>query len=136
MFAAILPVLGNIASKVVANLFPDPADEHKRREAESAFKQALLEHASELERAGVDIVKAEVASNSWLARSWRPITMLTFLALIVARWMGFSAPGISEAEMLELWSLMKIGLGGYVIGRSAEKTLPGIVKALNASAGK
>jgi len=52
--------------------------------------------------------------------------MLTFGGLIVARWLGFSAPGISEAEILKLWSIVELGLGGYVIGRSAEKIIPSI----------
>jgi hypothetical protein len=50
--------------------------------------------------------------------------------LIVLRWLGWSAPGISEAEALKLWNIVEIGLGGYVIGRSAEKTLPRIVEVL------
>ena len=44
--------------------------------------------------------------------------------------LGWSAPGISEAEALKLWNIVEIGLGGYVIGRSAEKTLPRIVEVL------
>jgi len=28
-------------------------------------------------------------------------------------------------EALKLWDIVEIGLGGYVIGRSAEKVLPG-----------
>ena len=53
--------------------------------------------------------------------------MLTFVALIVARWLGWSAPGLAEAEALKLWDIVEIGLGGYVIGRSAEKILPALV---------
>ena len=30
---------------------------------------------------------------------------------------------------MKLWSIVEIGIGGYVIGRSAEKVLPGIVEA-------
>jgi hypothetical protein len=56
--------------------------------------------------------------------------MLTFGALIVARWLGYSAPGISEAEVLKLWDIVQLGLGGYVIGRSAEKIAPQIAAAL------
>jgi hypothetical protein len=56
--------------------------------------------------------------------------MMTFGLLIVARWLGWSALGISEAEALKLWNIVEIGLGGYVIGRSAEKTLPRIVEVL------
>ena len=56
--------------------------------------------------------------------------MLTFTALIVARWLGYSAPGITEAEALRLWSIVEIGLGGYVIGRSVEKVAPQVAEAL------
>jgi hypothetical protein len=56
--------------------------------------------------------------------------MLTFGALIVARWMGYAAPGISDAEILKLWSIVELGLGGYVIGRTAEKIVPQVVGAL------
>ncbi len=132
MFTAISAILGPIIGKVVGNLFPDPKDELKRANAENAFRSALLEHASKLEKAGTEIVQAEITKGGWLARSWRPITMLVFLGLIVSRWLGYTAPDLSEAEVLELWSLVKIGLGGYVIGRSAEKTLPSLVKALSA----
>ena len=67
------------------------------------------------------IIVAEANSESWIARSWRPITMLTFVALIVAHWFGFTVPGLSESERLATMELVKIGLGGYVVGRSAEK---------------
>lgn len=59
--------------------------------------------------------------------------MLTFVALIVARWLGWSAPNLGEAEVLKLWDIVEIGLGGDVIGRSAEKVLPGIVGSLKKS---
>jgi hypothetical protein len=57
--------------------------------------------------------------------------MLTFTALIVALWLGYSAPGISEAEVLKLWDIVQLGLGGYVIGRSAEKIVPQIAQAFS-----
>jgi len=53
--------------------------------------------------------------------------MLVFVALIVARWLGWSAPNLGEVEALKLWDIVEIDLGGYVIGRSAEKVLPSLV---------
>jgi hypothetical protein len=76
------------------------------------------------------IIREEAKSDHWLAATWRPILMLTFGALIVARWMGYSAPGITEAEILKLWDIVELGLGGYVIGRSAEKIVPSIATAM------
>jgi len=46
--------------------------------------------------------------------------MLTFLALVVCDSFGWLAFRLSE----EAWALLKIGLGGYVVGRSVEKVVP------------
>lgn len=69
-------------------------------------------------------------SESWLTQNWRPLTMLTFVACIVARWFGLSTPGLSEAEYMRLWDIVQLALGGYVIGRSAEKIAPALLHAL------
>ena len=37
------------------------------------------------------------------------------------RWFGLSAPGISEAEYLALWDIIKLGISGYVASRGIEK---------------
>jgi len=81
--------------------------------------------------AGIDqaktVIEAEAKSSHWIVASWRPITMLTFVAIIANNYLLY--PYISlfwdAAPLLDvppdLWDLIKIGLGGYVVGRSAEK---------------
>lgn len=127
MIAALLPALVPILGKAIGNLIPDAS---ARAQAEAEIAKQLLASSAELERAAGEIVLAEAKSEHFLAACWRPILMLTFGALIVARWLGYSAPGISEAEVLKLWDIVQLGLGGYVIGRSAEKIAPQIVAAL------
>jgi hypothetical protein len=127
MIAALLPALVPILGKALGNLIPDA---NARAQAEAEIAKQLLASSTELERAAGEIVLAEARSEHWLTASWRPILMLTFGALIVARWLGYSAPGISEAEVLKLWDIVQLGLGGYVIGRSAEKVAPQIVAAI------
>jgi len=130
MIAALLPVLGSIGSTIAKNLFPDPEDELKRRKIEADFKAQLLAQSGEIEKAAAQIIATEAASSHWLAANWRPLTMMAFVALIVARWLGWTAPGMSEAEYLSVYDLIKIGLGGYVVGRSAEKILPGLIAGM------
>ena len=117
----------DVGGKLIDRLWPDP-------EQKARAQLALLELAQRGElaefTARADIVKTEAASENWLASSWRPILMLTFGALIVARWFGWAAPNLSEAEYLKLWSIVELGLGGYVIGRSAEKIIPAAAAAL------
>jgi len=105
---------------ILDKIWPD-AGEMER----SKVQMALAIYAGQAE-----IVKAEAQSEHWLAACWRPILMLTFGGLIVARWLGWSAPNISEAEVLKLWDIVQLGLGGYVIGRSVEKVVPAIAGAL------
>ena len=120
---SLLPIVGDVLDKII----PDPT-------AQAEAKLKLMELAQKGEftemTTKADIIKAETTSESWLAQSWRPIMMLTFGALIVARWLGYSAPGISEDEILKLWDIVELGLGGYVIGRSVEKVVPSITQAL------
>lgn len=117
----------NIGGQLIDRLWPDP---DKRDQA----KIALMEMAQKGELAGLmgraEIVKSEAASGHWLAANWRPLLMLTFGGLIVARWFGFAAPNLSEAEYIKLWDIVELGLGGYVIGRSVEKVAPTIAQVL------
>ena len=129
MLGTILGILGRIAGTVAERVFPDPEHELKRLELQQALQAPVLERTSEIEQAAADVVKAEAQGQSWIQRSWRPITMLVFVGLTVTLWLGWSSPNLGEAETMKLWSIVEIGIGGYVIGRSAEKVLPGIVEA-------
>lgn len=127
MIQALIPTLAPILGKVVGNLFPDPEQKAK---AEAEMMKALLAHQAEIEGAAAKIIQTEAASSHWLAANWRPLTMLVFVCLIVARWFGWAAPNLSEAEYVKLWSIVEFGLGGYVVGRSAEKIAPSIADAM------
>lgn len=127
MLQMLIPALAPILGKVVGNLFPDPTEKAK---AEAEVMRQMLAAHSELEKAAADIIRTEAASEHWLAANWRPLTMLTFVGLIVARWFGWAAPNLTEPEYLKLWSIVEFGLGGYVVGRSVEKIAPSIAAAI------
>lgn len=126
MLAALLPILGNIFQGVAASLFPNPEDKLKAQELQTQLQLAVIAQSGALEQAAADNVKGEIGTGNWLTKSWRPLMMLWFAILIGARWFGYSAPGLSPDEYLELWSIIKIGIGGYTIGRSAEKIAPAV----------
>lgn len=127
MIQALIPALAPIVGQIVGSLFPDPTEKAK---AEAEAMRQLLAHQSEIESAAAKIIQTEAASAHWLAANWRPLVMLVFCGLIVARWFGWAAPNLSEAEYLKLWSIVEFGLGGYVIGRSVEKVAPSIASAM------
>ncbi len=118
MFAMLLPTITSALGGFIKSKFPDPVEGQK---AANEITIALLEGADKINGAAAEIIKAEAASESWLAKSWRPLVMLTFTGLIVARWFGWAAPNLSEAEYMKLWDIVQLGLGGYVVGRSVEK---------------
>lgn len=90
-----------------------------------ALEQGLAYEQQNLQ-ARAKIIEAEAKSEHWITAAWRPITMLTFVALVVADQTGLLAFRLAD----EAWTLLQIGLGGYVVGRSAEKIGVPLVKAL------
>jgi len=95
-------------------------------ELQTTFLVQALDYEQEQLKSKTAIIMAEANSQSWLARSWRPITMLTFLVLVCA-----DSFGVLEYRLADqAWTLLQIGLGGYVVGRSAEKVTNGITTAL------
>jgi len=88
-------------------------DPNKRAELESK----VLEIESKVKQAQAGVIIAEAQGDSWLQRSWRPITMLIFVAIILVNQFGIFPIALSP----EIWGVLKIGIGGYVVGRSAEK---------------
>lgn len=126
----VLSVLGDII-KPVTNLIDSlhTSGEEKATlkneltRVENAFAERVLDYEQKLAQMKADVIMTEAKGESWLQRSWRPITMLTFLVLIVLNTLGLTAVPIAD----QMWTLLQIGLGGYVIGRSAERIVPAVV---------
>ena len=108
---------------LIDNLHTSPEEKlelkNKFAEMQFNFQSKVLEYETKFMQSKADIVKAEAQGKSWLQRSWRPITMLTFLVLIICDCFGLLTFRLSG----EAWTLLQIGLGGYVVGRSAEKVI-------------
>ena len=93
-------------------------------ELQTGLMSQTLDYEKQLAQSQASIIVAEATANSWLTRTWRPITMLTFVALVV--WSQFTGMEIPP----DLWFVIKIGLGGYLGGRSVEKSVEGVVKVM------
>ena len=86
-------------------------------DVQAAAMQKVFDYETSLIESQAKIVHAEACSSHWLTANWRPITMLTFLTLAVGDSMGWLQAPLRD----EAWTLLEIGLGGYIIGRSGEK---------------
>jgi len=102
----------------------------KMLEIQAGFLTHALDFETKALEAKMSIITAETKSESWITRNWRPVTMLSFVAAVLAYWFGLTPDTVSEAAVQSMFTLVQIGLGGYVVGRSAEKIVPGIIRAL------
>lgn len=125
-----IPLLTATLVRVIDKAIPD-RDLAVRLKTELAKNDhALLRE--ELTAASA-IITAE-ARGSTLQRNWRPLLMLTVVAIIAnnylllpyARAFGLPIPLLTLLD--GLWSLLTLGVGGYVIGRSGEKSTANLRK--------
>ena len=138
MIGALIPVLAPILGDVVKRILPE--DKDKAAMIERELSMQLMMNSATVEKAAADVILAEAKSDSWLASSWRPILMLVITAIVA--WNFLFAPLIELAVVLitndqiplaidlpsELWTLLTVGVGGYVMGRSGEKIVNNLRK--------
>ena len=95
--------------------------------------QKQLDALDKLEAATLDarsaVLVAEAKSEHFIVAAWRPITMLVFVFIIAnnyilvpyATTIGYIVPTLEIPQ--DMWQLLQIGLGGYIVGRSGEKMM-------------
>jgi len=130
-FWAGLPIVGKVIDGLFGLIDQTIEDKDKAAELKTQLNDVLLN--SDLTKfttqmqAQASTILAEAKGESWLQRNWRPTIMLMFGVIIANNYILFPYLSAfwSEAPMLEIppdmWGLIKLGLGGYVVGRSAEK---------------
>lgn len=86
----------------------------------------MLKKQDELTKIAADVVKTEAASEHWIVAAWRPILMLVITFIVAMHYAIFPIANLFGVDLMitlppELWNLLTIGVGGYVVGRSGEK---------------
>ena len=82
-----------------------------------------------------DVITAEAKSEGILARNWRPITMLCFVAIITNNYILapylslFGVPDVTLEIPDNMWNLLSLGIGGYMASRGAEKVTRNLARA-------
>jgi Tfp pilus tip-associated adhesin PilY1 len=126
IIAPLAKILFNTVDK--ACLIKDQAEKIKAQ-----LNTQLLQSGTEELKAAASIVEAEAKSN-WYVAGWRPTLMYVLIFILVWNYIlgpicklfigtviTFELPG-------DVWTLLQIGLGGYVVGRSGESIARTIVK--------
>lgn len=119
--------IGNLLDDVFTSDEERKAFDVQLKQLDNQINVEYLTQQTKMLEAQSQVIQAEAQGESWLQRNWRPITMLTFLVLIT-----FDCFGLLEYRLSEqAWYLLQLGLGGYVIGRSVEKTIPSVTQAIS-----
>lgn len=126
MSPTVITGLFEIGKGLINKWFPDP-EEASKREAELSIM--LINQELEVFKTQAHVISTESRSEHFLVSAWRPITMLVFVFIIannyiLAPYIGlFFGVDVSLDLPPDMWDLLKIGLGGYVVGRSSEKAV-------------
>ena len=121
MLGAVAP-LAKILFNTIEKSVPDKDLQEKLKA--QLQTQLLQSHTQEL-TAAAKIIEAE-AKAGWFASSWRPLLMYVLIFILVWNYVigpvikVFTGAVISFELPGDVWTLLNVGLGGYVIGRSAE----------------
>lgn len=123
-----LPMLGAIAplAKILFSTIEKAVpDKDLAARLKADLQTQLLQSNTEELKAAARVIEAE-AKAGWFASSWRPLLMYVLIFVLVFNYIfapivkmltgavvGFELPG-------DVWTLLNVGLGGYVVGRSAE----------------
>lgn len=125
---ALDPITGaeQLIDDALNKFIPDPA----QKAAASAQVLQIVENAkTSLVQSQASVITAEAGSTSWMTKSWRPCLMFTFIAIINFNYIfspivhAFGAPMMALPIPPMMWSLLQIGVGGYIGGRSIEKVV-------------
>ncbi len=124
MLSAVLSFLGGPVASIIDKAVPDRALAAKLKQE---LQLAAIGNDAELTRAAGKIIQAEAQSEHPLAAQWRPILMLSITVILVNNYLiaPYAQLVFGVSVTLELpaamWNLLTVGVGGYVMGRSAEK---------------
>ncbi len=124
-------ILAAIANLVLPGVFKEVdkavPDQDLSARLKASIQAAILSADAEQLATQAGVVTAEAKGESWLQRNWRPVTMLVFVFVVANNYIiapylqALFSWSVSLPTPPDLWALIKLGLGGYVVGRSAEK---------------
>ena len=127
MWAALVNPISKVVGDVLNRFLPpEKMSEAERANVQAQVTAQLLTADTTVFENQIKVLLAEMGGN-WLQKSWRPILMLCIVAIVANNYILFPYMSLftAKAVVLELpdklWNLLQIGVGGYIVGRSAEK---------------
>jgi hypothetical protein len=142
-----MPIAATLIMNAVSGLLSGPVgkildvyvgDLELRRKLAAELQTQMAEQLGKSLALEQGIVLAEIQSDSWLTKSWRPILMLSLLGFL-----GFVGVILPLADLIAghslpfnprwqalpagFWDFLQVGVGGYIGGRSLEKIADSVI---------
>lgn len=71
--------------------------------------------------AAAKIISSEAHSDSWITRSWRPLTVVALVTILISHYLGYTMPNLNEDSIRWLQDMVEYSVLGYMGMRSADK---------------
>jgi hypothetical protein len=128
MFLTALPIIGSVIGKALEAIDKTIEDKDLANKLKHDLEvQVLSQDFSSIQKeieSQARIITAEAEGHSWLQRNWRPILMLTFTYVVAHNYIIAPLFSLARLEVPpDMWELLKLGVGGYIIGRTVEKSV-------------
>lgn len=121
-------IIGPVINTIGGIIDQSVEDKDQANQLKANITTQLLSNKNKELEAAKSIIVAEAQGESWLQRNWRPILMLSIVAIVVNNYLLFPYMQLFNPDAAlrldlpaELFNLMTVGVGGYVVGRSGEK---------------
>jgi hypothetical protein len=126
-FLKAIPIIGDLLKKGSDIIDQRVQDKDLAAQLKQDLEKSYLSADLSSMQEQASVIKVEAQGESFLQRNWRPIIMLMFGYVIFNNFI--LAPYVQcfyhafpiLPVPTDLWDLLKLGIGGYVVGRSAEK---------------
>ena len=129
LIGPVFDTIGNLAGEYIED--KDKRNEFMAQLATLRMTMDTKKFVSQME-SQTKVLVAEITGESWLQRNWRPLLMTMFGVIIANNYILVPYIRLIEPTWAieltippDMWGLLKLGLSGYIIGRSVEKVAGG-----------
>ncbi len=121
----VLASLFGFLGPVVSGFFGFKGEQAKTVQDSIALLKQIDASDAQAAVAASNALSVILTQGSWLERTWRPFFMVVLIFIVVSYWFFGYVPHYFNDPMtpmmLEIFTILKIGLGGYLPLRTMEK---------------
>jgi len=124
MLPALPAIIGPLLAGLVGVIDQAVEDKDQATAIKARLNELVMSGSLKELEAAAQVIVAEAQGESWLQRNWRPLLMVMFGVIIANNYIVVPIFNTPAADIPpDMWALLKLGVGGYVVGRTVEKGL-------------